>query len=104
MKSYWLRCASSAITTMLRRLESSGCRSPFSSGKNFWIVVNTTPPDSTASFARRSARLPAWAGGWRSRSAQREKVMNNWSSRSLRSVSTTTVGFAIADSRTMRPA
>ena len=28
MKSYWLRCASSAITTMLRRLDSSGCRSP----------------------------------------------------------------------------
>ena len=25
MKSYWLRCASSAMTTMLRRSESSGC-------------------------------------------------------------------------------
>ena len=32
-------------------------RSPFSSGKNF---VNTTPPDSTVNFARRSARLSAW--------------------------------------------
>ena len=57
MKSYWLRlrCASSAITTMLRLCGSNGCRSPLSSRKNFWIVVNTTPPDSTASFARRSA-------------------------------------------------
>ena len=32
---------------------------PFLSGKNFWIVVNTTPPDSTASLARRSARFRA---------------------------------------------
>ena len=47
MKSYWLRCASSAITTMLRRSESVGCRSPFSSGKNFWMVVKTTPPAAT---------------------------------------------------------
>ena len=47
MKSYWLRCASSAITTMLRRSDSTGWRSPFSSGKNFWIVVNTTPPEAT---------------------------------------------------------
>jgi hypothetical protein len=23
-------------------------RSPFSSGKNFWMVVNTTPPEATA--------------------------------------------------------
>ena len=57
MKSYWLRCASSAMTTMLRRSESTGCRSPLSSGKNFWIVVKTTPPAATLSFARRSARL-----------------------------------------------
>ena len=47
MKSYWLRCASSAITTMLRRSESIGCRSPLSSGKNFWMVVKTTPPAAT---------------------------------------------------------
>ena len=47
MKSYWLRCASSAMTTMLRRSESTGWRSPFSSGKNFWIVVKTTPPEAT---------------------------------------------------------
>ena len=68
------------------------------------MVVNTTPPDSTASRARRSARLAACTGGWRSRSAQRAKVAKSWSSRSLRSVSTTTVGFSIAGSRTMRPA
>ena len=96
MKSYWLRCASSAMTTMLRRSESTGCRSPFSSGKNFWIVVKTTPPEATASFARRSARSAACTGGWRSRSRQRAKVPKSWSSRSLRSVSTTIVGFAIA--------
>ena len=59
IKSYWLRWASSAITTMLRRSESMGCRSPFSSGKNFWMVVKTTPPESTLSFARRSARSVA---------------------------------------------
>ena len=47
MKSYWLRCASSAITTMLRRSERTGWRSPRSSGKNFWIVVKTTPPEPT---------------------------------------------------------
>ena len=47
MKSYWLRCASSAMTTMLRRSERTGWRSPFSSGKNFWMVVKTTPPEAT---------------------------------------------------------
>ncbi len=30
IRSYWLRCASSAITTILRRFESSGIFSPFS--------------------------------------------------------------------------
>ena len=48
MKSYWLRWASSAMTTMFRRSDSSGYRSPFSSGKNFWMVVKTTPPEATA--------------------------------------------------------
>ena len=38
------------------------------------------------------------------KSWQREKVPKSWSSRSLRSVSTTTVGFSIAGSRMMRPA
>ena len=44
-----LRRASSAMTTTLRRSDSSGCRSPLSSGRNFWIVVKTTPPDATCS-------------------------------------------------------
>ena len=57
-----------------------------------------------SSFSRRSARLSACTGGWRSRSWQREKVPKSWSSRSLRSVSTTRVGFSIAGSRMMRPA
>ena len=48
--------------------------SPFSSGKNFWMVVNTTPPESTASLARRSDRLDACTGGWRNSSWHREKV------------------------------
>ena len=59
MKSYWLRWASSAITTMLRRFDRRGCRSPFSSGKNFWMVVNTTPPDETERLIRRTARFSA---------------------------------------------
>jgi type I restriction enzyme, R subunit len=32
---------------MLRRSDSTGWRSPRSSGKNFWMVVNTTPPTVT---------------------------------------------------------
>ena len=69
MKSYWLRCASSAMTTMLRRSESTGCRSPFSSGKNFWIVVKTTPPGGDRSSFRAGRRgSSACTGGWRSRS------------------------------------
>ena len=58
--------------------------------------MNTTPPDATASFARRSAREAACTGGWRSKSLHRAKVPKSWSSRSLRSVRTTTVGFSIA--------
>ena len=104
MKSYWLRWASSAITTMLRRSDSRGCRSPLSSGKNFWMVVNTTPPEAVSSKCRRSALVWACTGGWRSTSAQREKVENSWSSRSFRSVSTTTVGLDMAGSRMIRPA
>ena len=81
---------------MLRRSDSNGCRSPFSSGKNFWIVMNTTPPDATVSLVRRSAREAACTGGWRRRSLHRAKVPKSWSSKSLRSVRTTTVGFGHA--------
>ena len=96
--------ASSAITTMLLRSDSTGKVSSSSPGMNFWIVVKTTPPDPTVSFARRSARSAAWTGSWRRRSRHRLNVPKSWSSRSLRSVSTTTVGFSIAGSRMMRPA
>ena len=37
--------------------------SPRSSGKNFWMVVKTTPPEATDSFSRRSARLSALSRG-----------------------------------------
>ncbi len=67
-------------------------------GENFWMVVKTTPPDSTESLRRKSARLSACTGDWRSRSWQREKVLKSWSSKSLRSVSTTMVGLPIAGS------
>ena len=66
--------------------------------------ANTTPPAATLSSSRRCARLSACTGGWRSRSRQRAKVAKSWSSRSLRSVSTTSVGLPIAGSRMMRPA
>ena len=78
--------------------------SPRSSGKNFWMVVNTTPPAFTDNLLRRSARLSACTGGWRSKSWEREKVVKSWSSRSFRSVSTTMVGFSMAGSRIMAPA
>ena len=74
------------------------------SGKNFWMVVKTTPPACHAQHVPQIARLSACTGGWRSRSWQREKVPKSWSSRSLRSVSTTMVGFSIAGSRMTRPA
>ena len=61
------------MTTVLRRSESAGWVSPFSSGKNFGLVVNTAPSDSIASSARRSARLFACVGGWRSSSRRRGK-------------------------------
>jgi len=73
-------------------------------GKNFWMVVKTTPPEATASFSRRSARSAACAGGCRSSSRQRAKVPKSWSSRSLRSVRTTIVGFSMAGCRITRPA
>src|SRR2546426_1175284 len=39
---------------MFRRSESTGWWSPFSSGKNFWIVVKTTPPASGPPRGRRA--------------------------------------------------
>ena len=77
--------------------------SPRSSGKNFWIVVKTTPPALTDSFCRKSARLSAWVGVCLRRSWQRENVPKSWPSRSLRSVRTTIVGLSMAGSLMMQP-
>jgi hypothetical protein len=66
------------------------------------MVVYTTPPADTLSSSRRSARSAACTGGWRKRSRQRAKVPKSWSSRSLRSVTTTSIGLPIAGSQTMR--
>ena len=44
-------------------LDRAGYVSPFSSGKNFWMVVNTTPPALTDSLLCRSARFSACDGG-----------------------------------------
>ena len=89
---------------MFHRSDSARCRVLLASGKSFQAGVKITPPDSTASRARNSARFCASFGGWRSKSRERAKVLKSWSSGSLRSVSTTMVGFAIAGSRMMHPA
>ena len=103
-KPYWLRWASSAMTTTFRRSDSWGNLSPRSAGRNFWIVVKMTPPEATFSSSRRCSRSRACTGFWRSSSAQRAKVPKSCSSRSLRSVMTTSVGFSIAGSSMTRPA
>ena len=54
MKSYRLRCAIGDDND-IPALGQHRCRSPFSSGMNFWIVVNTTPQAASCSFCRRSA-------------------------------------------------
>jgi hypothetical protein len=59
---------------------SNGCRSPFSSGKNLWMVVNTTPPAATDRSPRRCARVSACTGGWR-RASLRLLAANHWRNR-----------------------
>ena len=39
--SYWERWASSVMTTMSSRSDSTGIGWPFSGGMNLWISVNT---------------------------------------------------------------
>ena len=63
----------SAITTILRRSARCGYFPPFSSGKNFWIVVNTTPPLATCSNWRKCSLPSACTGFCRRSAAQREK-------------------------------
>ena len=49
--------------------------SPFVSGKNFWIVVKTTPPDATVSSSPQVLRgLSACTGVCRRRSLQAANV------------------------------
>ena len=45
---YWLRCASSAITTTFEREHNTGCAVSSFSSMNFWIVVKMMPPDCRA--------------------------------------------------------
>src|SRR6266849_5993114 len=59
------------------------------------MVVKITPPDERRSRASKSSRLSACSGVCRKRCSQREKVPKSWPSRSMRSVSTTMVGFSI---------
>ena len=75
-----------------------------SSGENFCKVVKITPPDGRSSSLRRCSRSSACCGVWRNRSLHMLNVPNNWSSRSLRSVSTTSVGFCIAGCLMIWPA
>ena len=57
-----------------RRGDSAGkCASPFS-GKNFWMVVNTTPPEATFSSDCRCSRDSACNGPCLSRSWQEQNV------------------------------
>ena len=57
--SYWLRWASSVMTMMSSRCESTGCSSP-RSVRNFWIRVNTYRWSSPRSW-RRCRLFSAWA-------------------------------------------
>ena len=94
---YWLRCASSQMTTMLCRSERTGKLSSSSPGVNFWMVVKTMPPDGRlASSSRSRGRVSACTGVSRSSSAAPAKTPNSWLSRSLRSVTTTSVGLPMA--------
>ena len=104
MKSYWLRCASSAMTTMFCRGDNSGYSTPFSSGRNFCIVVKTTPPEATCNRLFRLSRLSACTGVCLNKAWQFENVPKSWSSRSFLSVITTSVGFSIAGCLIIFPA
>ena len=96
---YWLRCASSAITTTFDR----SLILPWVS-VNLWIVVKTTPPDARSSRVFKCARLSAITGSCRSNPRPIAKVSNSCTSRSLRSVTITSVGLAISAARTSAPA
>jgi hypothetical protein len=67
-----------------------------SSGWNFWMVVNTTPPLATFNNSFRWSRSSACTGSCRNNCCTLAKVSKSWSSRSLRSVMTTMVGLSNA--------
>ena len=92
-KPYCVRCASSAITTILLRLLSSGNFSSLSSGKNFCTVVKTIPPPATFNFFIKSSLSDACVGSWCNNWRQFAKVSKSWSSKSFLSVITKTVGL-----------
>ena len=77
---------------------------PPPSGMNLWMVVKTTPPLARVSSSAKCSRLSACTGIWPRMSWQRWNWPKSWSSRSLRSVSTTRVGLCIALSRITRAA
>ena len=79
---YWLLWASSAMTTMLSRSERRGYFSLPTPGKNFWMVVNTIPPEETASSFC-SSFDSALTGSCRRIYLHLPNVPNSWPSRSF---------------------
>jgi hypothetical protein len=70
-------------------------------GANFWIVVNTIPPAGTFSSSWRLIGLRVISSACWTELARcgRENVSASWLSRSVRSVTATTVGLANLGSR-----
>ena len=100
--AYWERCASSDTTITLRRSLRTGISSEPAGGTNFWIVVKTIPPAGTLSSSCRLPRPPRPrrpASPPATSSACLANVCMSWSSRSIRSVTQTTVGFSKRGSR-----
>src|SRR5450759_1793029 len=93
MKSYWLPWTSSAMTTMLRRSERTGWRSPFSSGK----LLDRGEDHASGAHPEQLAQAGP-VGGLDGRLAQQVVTADEGAeelvSRSLWSVRTTIVGLA----------
>ena len=94
LKPYCERWASSAITTILLRLDKVSKTPTSLSAWNFWMVVKITPPEPTFSNSFKCSRDSAFTGVCRNNwLPAAQNVPNNCSSKSLRSVNTTMVGF-----------
>src|SRR5436190_1169086 len=64
MSPYWVRCASSAMTTTFRRSVMTASPAIVSASRaNFWMVVMMIPPPARSSSVRSSTRLSAWIAG-----------------------------------------